>query len=159
MNHESVSLPDIADRSDLVRLVDTFYIKVRADKALGHVFDEVAQVNWETHLPKLYDFWDSVIFRAGNFRGNPMAAHAKLAPLTDMGWPLFERWLELFKETVGEMFSGERAGHIVRCAEDMANVIYSRIHGVLDRRFDPAKLTPEQRARYASYRETPENAV
>ncbi len=145
-------LLDISGRPDLVRLVDAFYAKVRADESLGHVFDEVAKVHWESHLPKLYDFWDTVIFRAGTFRGNPIAAHANLIPLTGMGWPLFERWLELFRATVNELFAGERAGHIVRCAEDMAGVVYSRIHGVPNPRSDPALLTPEQRARYASYR-------
>ena len=149
---ETSTLRDIAGRPDIVRLVDAFYVKVQADAQLGHVFDQVAKVHWETHLPKLYDFWDSVLFRAGTFRGNPIAAHANLIPLTDMGWPLFERWLEIFRSTVAKLFAGERAGHIVRCAEDMANVIFSRIHGVKDPRFDPARLTAEQTARYASYR-------
>ena len=70
--------PDILGRPDIERLVNAFYIKVRADEPLGHVFDGVAKVNWETHLPKLYDFWDTVLFRAGTFRGNPIAAHMKL---------------------------------------------------------------------------------
>ncbi len=155
MNTTDPRLPDIAGRPDIVSLVDHFYGKVQADEALSHVFDGVAQVHWESHLPKLYDFWDSVLFRAGTFRGNPIAAHAKLIPLTDMGWPLFERWLELFRTSVAELFAGERAGHIVRCAEDMANVIFSRIHGVKDPRFDPARLTAEQAAQYASYRPNP----
>ena len=145
-------LQDITGRPDLVRLVDAFYAKVRSDKGLGHVFDGVVKVDWENHLPKLYDFWDTVLFRAGTFRGNLIAAHANLIPLTDMGWPLFERWLEIFHATVNEHFAGERAAHIVRCAEDMASVIYSKIHGVPDPRFDPALLTPEQRVRYTSYR-------
>lgn len=149
------TLPDITGREDLVRLVDAFYREVRADRELGHVFDGVARVEWETHLPKLYNFWDSVLFGAGTFRGNPIAAHANLLSQTELGWPLFERWLELFRTTVAGLFSGERAGHIVRCAEDMACVIYSRIHGVPDPRFDPERLTPEQKARYASYRQSP----
>ena len=149
----SPDLPDITGRADLVRLLDAFYAKVRADERLGHVFDGVARVHWETHLPKLYDFWDTVMFRAGTFRGNPIAAHANLVPSAGMDWPLFERWLHLFRETVAERFAGERAEHLVRCAEDMANVIFSRIHGVKDPRFDPGNLTPEQRERYARYRE------
>ncbi len=119
--------PDILGRADLVRMVDAFYVKVRADESLGHIFDGVAKVNWETHLPKLYDFWDTVLFRAGTFRGNPVGAHMKLVPLTPMDWPVFERWLELFRETVHELFAGGNADHIVRCAEDMARVIHSRI--------------------------------
>lgn len=151
----SRELPDLLGHPDIVKLVDAFYAKVRADVPLGHVFDDVAQVNWESHLPKLYAFWDTVLFRAGTFRGNPLAAHLKLAEQTDMGWPLFERWLELFRATVDENFAGDNAGHILRCAEDMARVIHSKIHAVPGPLLDPARLTPEQKSRYASYRETP----
>lgn len=146
--------PDLLGRPDIVKLVDAFYTKVRADAPLGHVFDEVAKVHWETHLPKLYDFWDTVLFRAGTFRGDPLGAHAKLLAETTLEWPLFERWLELFRETVNEHFTGENAGHIVRCAEDMARVIHSKIHRIPNPRLDPARLTPEQKARYASYRDS-----
>ncbi len=146
--------PVILGRPDIERLVNTFYTKVRADAPLGHVFDGVAQVNWETHLPKLYDFWDTVLFRAGTFRSNPIAAHAKLLDRADLGWPMFERWLAMFRETVEELFAGENAVHIIRCAEDMARVIHSKIHNIPNPRFDPSQLTPEQKARYAKYRET-----
>ena len=145
--------PDILGRPDLVTLVDAFYDKVRADDALGRVFHEVARVDWSTHLPKLHDFWDTVLFRAGTFRGDPVGVHAGLLAETDLPWPLFERWLELFRETVNERFTGENAGHIIRCAEDMARVIHSKIHAIPNPRLDPSLLTPEQRARYASYRE------
>lgn len=138
-------------------LVNAFYAKVRADKPLGHVFDGVAKVNWETHLPKICDFWDTVMFRAGTFRGNPIAAHAKLLAETELEWPLFERWLELFRETVAQLFTGENAEHIVRCAEDMAKVIHSKIHHIPNPRFDPDRLTPEQKTQYASYKENPAN--
>lgn len=142
---------DIAGRDDIVRLVDRFYARIRGDAKLGPVFEQIAHVDWEAHLPKMYDFWDTVLFRSGTFRGNPITAHAKLVPLTDMGLPTFEHWLTLFRETVAQLFEGEKAGHIVRCAEDMANVLYSKIHNLPDPRFDPANLTPEQKARYASY--------
>jgi hypothetical protein len=34
----------------------------------------------------------------------------------------------------------------------MANVIHAKINGVEQARYDFSKLTPEQRARYASYK-------
>lgn len=144
---------DIQGRDEIVRLVNAFYGKVRSDGTLGFIFDEVAEVDWESHLPKMYAFWQTVLFRDGGFRGDPIGKHARLVPLTSMGRGQFDRWLELFRETVDELFSGENAEHIKRCAEDMANVIHSKINAVPDERFDPAKLTPEQRARYAQYRE------
>jgi len=152
MTENPVTLPDLAGRADIIRLVDRFYDRVRADAALGPIFDGVARVDWEKHLPKLYDFWDTVLFRANSFRGNLIGAHSKLIPAAGMGRDLFEHWLALFRETVAANFDGPNAGHIVRCAEDIANVLYSKIHKVPDPRFDPATLTPEQRARYAAYR-------
>lgn len=149
----SPPLRDLTDRDDIVLLVDTFYEHIRADEKLGPVFSDVAMVNWEAHLPKMYDFWDTVMFRSGRFRGNPIAAHAKLVPQTNMSRETFDHWLTLFRSTVAELFEGEKAGHIVRCAEDMANVIYSKIHNVPDPRFEPANLTDDQRARYANYKE------
>lgn len=145
--------PDLTGRTDVEQLVNAFYGKARQDEVLGFIFDEVARTNWETHLPKMYAFWETVLFGTGGYQGNPLAAHAKLVPLTEMGRAQFDRWLAVFKATVDELFAGERAEHIKRAAEDMANVIYSRINGVPDPRFDPANLTAEQKARYARYRE------
>jgi len=148
----NTTLPDLADRSDIVRLVDGFYERIRSDRKLAPVFDTIAQVDWETHLPKMYDFWDTVMFRSGTFRGDPIGAHKKLGPLTDMSMATFNHWLDLFRATVAELFFGEKAEHIVRCAEDMANVLFSKVNDVPDPRFDPANLTDEQRARYAKYK-------
>lgn len=155
----SSSKPDLEGRADIERLVNAFYGRVREDATIGFIFNEVAQVDWASHLPKMYAFWETVIFRSGEYRGNPLAAHARLVPQTEMGRPQFDRWLHLFRETVDDLFEGERAEHIKRCAEDMANVIYSRINGVPDPRFDPSTLTPEQRERYRRYREETNPAV
>lgn len=144
--------PDITGRAEIETLVNTFYDRIRTDEVLGFIFNEVAQTNWTTHLPKMYAFWETVLFRTGGFTGNPIAAHAKLVPQTPMGRAQFDHWLQLFRSTVDDLFAGERAEHIKNCAADMANVIYSRINQVPDPRFDPANLTPEQRARYAHYK-------
>ena len=144
--------PDIAGRAEIETLVNTFYDRVRGDELLGFIFNEVAQTNWTTHLPKMYAFWETVLFRSGGYTGNPLASHAKLVPLTSMGREQFDRWLMLFRGTVDDLFAGEKAEHIKNCAEDMANVIHARINNVPDARFDPANLTPEQRERYARYK-------
>lgn len=144
--------PDITGRSEIEQLVNTFYQRVQRDEVLGFIFDDVARIDWAEHLPKMYAFWETMLFRTGGYRGNPLAAHIKLSHETEMKMPQFERWLSLFKATVDDLFAGENAEHIKRAAEDMAHVIHARVNNVLDARFDPARLTPEQRARYASYK-------
>lgn len=149
---EDMDKPDIAGRAEIETLVNTFYDRVRGDEVLGFIFNEVAHTNWIAHLPKMYAFWETVLFRSGGYTGNPLAAHAKLVPLTTMGREQFDRWLMLFRGTVDDLFAGEKAEHIKNCAEDMANVIHARINNVPDARFDPANLTAEQRERYARYK-------
>ena len=146
------AIRDLEGRAEIEELVNAFYTRVRGDEVLGFIFNDIAKTNWDTHLPKMYAFWETVMFRSGGFVGNPLAAHAKLVPLTEMGRAQFDHWLELFRETVDALFTGPKAEHIKNCAADMANVIYSRINQVPDPRFDPANLTPDQRERYAKYR-------
>ena len=154
MNAIRPNRSDLTGRADIEGLVDTFYDKIRADDLLGFIFNDVAKTNWAAHLPKMYAFWETVIFRTGGYTGSPLAAHARLVPLTTMGRPQFERWLAVFKETVDELFEGDKAEHIKSCAADMENVIHARINNVEQERYDYSKLTPEQRARYASYKPT-----
>jgi hemoglobin len=147
---------DLTGRADIERLINAFYDTVRRDDKLGVIFDEVAQVNWETHLPKIYAFWETVIFRSGGYKGDPIGAHAKFIPIADMGRAQFDHWLTLFETAVDKLFTGENADHIKRCAADMADVIHGKINNVPNPRFDPANLTPEQRARYAKYKKSSE---
>lgn len=151
-NLPSAELSDLAGRADIERLVNAFYDKVQKDDLLGFIFNDVAKLDWSLHLPKMYAFWETVLFRSGGFTGNPLAAHARLVPLTTMGRPQFDRWLAIFRATVDELFSGEKAELIKSSAGDMANVIHAKINGVEQARYDYSKLTPEQKARYASYK-------
>jgi hemoglobin len=110
---------DIATRADIVRLVDTFYRLVRQDDILGPIFDDVARVDWAAHLPKMYDFWETVLFGRATFKGNPLAVHLALAQLTPLTSREFDRWIALFHATVEEQFEGEVA--------DLARLRASRI--------------------------------
>ena len=119
----SAAKPDIALLADIVRLVDAFYERVRADEILGPIFDEVAHTDWNQHLPKMYAFWQTVLFGVSAFQGNPPAVHRDLATKVRLGEAEFERWLNLFCQSVDALFSGE-------CAEK-AKLRASRIAAVM----------------------------
>jgi hemoglobin len=99
-------LPDISSRHDIVQLVDAFYERVGRDELLGPIFNDVARVDWDAHLPRMYDFWDSVLFGRTGFKGNPLAVHRALAQLTPLTSREFTAWLTLFHATVDALFSG-----------------------------------------------------
>ena len=148
----SLPLFDIKGRAEIERLVHTFYDRLSTDAMLGPIFNEVAKTDWSIHLPRMVSFWETVIFRTGGYTGSPLAAHVRLVPLTEMGRPQFNHWLELFRSTVDDAFVGEHADHIKNCAADMANVIHAKVNAIPDPCAESATLTGEQRARYAAYR-------
>jgi hemoglobin len=95
---------DITTRADVVRMVDTFYDLVREDDILGPIFGGVARVDWAAHLPKMYDFWEAVLFGRATFKGNPLAVHLALSRLTPLTNREFDRWIALFHATVEGLF-------------------------------------------------------
>lgn len=100
---------DLADRGDVILLVDTFYDAVRADGMLGPIFNDVAKVDWDAHLPKMYDFWETVLFGKAGYKGNPLAVHLALARLTPLGAREFDHWVALFHGVVDTLFAGPLA--------------------------------------------------
>jgi hemoglobin len=118
---------DIADRADIKQLIDTFYTKVRVDETIGYLFNDVAQVNWEQHLPRMYDFWENILFQTGSFKGNPMAAHVQLHQKSPLSTAHFDRWQQLFLTTVDELFEGEMAELIKQRAHSIATMMQIKV--------------------------------
>ncbi len=80
---------------DILQLVHAFYAKVREDEVLGPIFNAHV-ADWDHHLSLLCDFWSSLVLGTRRFKGAPIPAHARIP---DLSWPLFERWLALFRAT------------------------------------------------------------
>jgi len=107
---------DIADEDSIKHLVDTFYGKVRADDLIGPVFESAIQ-DWNEHLPTMYAFWSNLLFRKGGYTGNPWLKHAPL----DIERKHFQRWLELFNQTVSELFEGPMTEQAIGAAQSIAH--------------------------------------
>lgn len=127
-------MKDITSRTHIAELVDAFYAKVKSDEVIGYLFNDVAKVNWPEHLPKMYDFWENIIFYTGNYNGNPMAVHRELHAKSTMSEEHFARWLKLFTETVDEHYDGEKASEIKHRAKNIASVMQYKTIGPDDRR-------------------------
>ena len=103
--------------AQLTSLVDRFYGKVREDDVLGPVFGDAIS-DWPHHLGKMVDFWSSVMLTTGRYKGNPLMMHlkhvAKIRP------DMFGRWLDLWRETAGEVLDKAGAAAVVAKAERIA---------------------------------------
>lgn len=100
---------DLRGRHDIAALVSEFYTRAFADTVLGPIFLDLAKMDLAAHLPVMCDFWETVLFQAGLYRGNAFDVHLTLhrrEPLTPMH---FQRWLDIWEATVDDLFVGPTA--------------------------------------------------
>jgi len=118
---------DIQNKQDIITLVDTFYDKVKADATIGHYFTTVVPVDWNKHLPKMYAFWDNVVFYTNQYSGNPMQVHKHIHALHPFTGTDFKQWYHLFAQTVDELFEGNNAALIKQRALSVATIMQLKI--------------------------------
>lgn len=115
---------DITNKEDIQLMVDSFYKKVNEDAILGPVFNDFAKVDWESHLPKMYSFWDSVLFSTATYQGRPFQKHIPL-PISKEH---FNRWLELFLANADELFEGPVTEEAKHRAQTIAHIFQTKLH-------------------------------
>lgn len=118
---------DIANRSDLMKVVRRFYDKLLADDSISYLFTEIAKIDLEPHLEILVDFWDQIVFGANTYRKNAMQPHLELHHQSPLQAHHFETWLRYFSESVDEQFEGEKAFIIKERATSIATVMRIKI--------------------------------
>lgn len=114
--------PDLDTPVQIAEMVRRFYQDVAQDDLLGPLFNDVAQVDWAEHLPKLTAFWCRALLGIDGYSGNPFRAHTLVHARSPFRAEHFERWLALFGETVGDGWSGPHAERALQLAHDVARV-------------------------------------
>ncbi|MDP9079608.1 MAG: group III truncated hemoglobin [Bacteroidota bacterium] len=121
-------MEDVKDLSSIIILVDDFYGKVHSDKLLGPVFSVVIKDDWQSHLDKMYAFWNAALFGGPGFNGNPFTTHATL-PIAGSH---FQRWIKLFAQTIDEHFEGPKASETKTKAGLMSLMFQSKLSATKD---------------------------
>lgn len=116
------------------RLVDTFYAKIRTDPQLGPVFENAIS-DWGPHLETMRRFWSSIMLTSGRYKGNPVAAHKRVAGIE---MAMFERWLTLFDATCRELFDDALAAEFNAKAARIAESLQFALFYRPDRPWPPA---------------------
>jgi len=123
-------MEDINTFKDIQKLVNAFYAKVRKDALLGPIFNgHIAEDQWPAHLEKLSRFWESNLFGVTGFRANPRAKH--LAVDHNLHHTIepkhFETWLQLWFQTIDQLYSGPVAEQAKSMAMSMASGQFAMI--------------------------------
>ena len=114
---------DIQSRKDIELLINSFYEKVKKDDTIGFIFNDIAHINWEQHLPIMYDFWETLLLDASSYSKNAMEVHYTLNRKIRLEERHFQRWLQLFFETVDELFIGNIATMAKTKAKSIAGLM------------------------------------
>jgi hemoglobin len=120
---------DLDDPDEIAEMVRRFYADVAQDDLLGPMFNEVAQVDWSEHLPKLTAFWCRALLAQPGYEGNPYRAHLLVHACRPFTRAHFERWLDLFHETLDLGWSGPRVEQAKSLARKVAMVHSKQIIG------------------------------
>lgn len=131
-------LHDIETRDDCETLVRAFYGRVLVDPILGFIFNDVAKLDLEEHVPQITSFWETILLGAQSYSGGAFAPHASIHRQVPLRPGHFERWLFIWRMTIDELFAGERAELAKSHAGRVARAFLSRLQGL-----ETAEETPQ----------------
>ncbi len=115
----------IENRADIEFLVHQFYDKIRADQEIGFYFNNMI-TDWDAHLEKLTDFWETNLFAVRKYKGNPHEVHNEVDAHFDENITAneFGIWLNHWAQTLDEHFEGENVETLKRRARKMSTFLY-----------------------------------
>ncbi len=107
------TLSDITD-ADIHPLLVAFYERVERDPVLAPYF---ADLDMPAHIPRIADFWSTMLFHTGRYSGNAFAPHARMPGLAAEH---FARWIATFEATVDACHAGPDATRMKDLAHRIA---------------------------------------
>jgi hemoglobin len=125
-----MGMEDIRTRADCEALVRAFYSEALVDPVIGFLFTDVAHLDLEHHLPRITNFWETVLLGARSYGGGAFGPHLALNQLVPLRRGHFERWLWLWLRTVDARFSGPVAEEAKRHATRVATAFSDRIAAI-----------------------------
>lgn len=119
---------DLDDSAAVSALVDAFYDRVLADALLAPIFNDVAGIDLDEHLPRIKAFWRKMLLGQPGYDRNMVAQHACIHARLPFKRRHFDRWLTLFHEAVDAEFAGPGA--------ERAKTLATRIARNLEKNLD-----------------------
>ena len=126
--------PDINSRADIERFIVSFYDTVKKDPTIGYIFTEIAHMNWETHIPVIVDFWETILLDNPVYKKNAMEVHYDLNKKFPLQKEHFNSWLTLFNAAVDEFFEGKTASLAKTRAKSIADLMLFKMQNENNKR-------------------------
>jgi hemoglobin len=114
-------------RDAIEALVTLFYTKVKQDDLLGPIFNNAHNFSWDTHIPVMFDFWETLLLDNPKYRGNTIAKHIELHRRTPLSAEHFTRWKKLFYDTLDSNFEGANVEKAHKKVEAIAGLMQYKL--------------------------------
>jgi len=118
---------DLTTREDIEFLVDEFYKSIIEDDLIGHFFTEIVKLDWDKHMPLMYDFWETTLLGNMKYGGNPMLKHIELHGKEALKPEHFDRWSARWESAITKNFRGGKAEKAIQRARQIAHLMQLKI--------------------------------
>ena len=121
---------DLDTEDEIVEMVTRQYVDVGQDEILQPYFDfGPGFIDWQAHIRSVADYWCHVLLYAPGYEIDIIEAHRHLHDSAPFTPELFDRWLQVFHDTVTGGWVGPKATMASKRATGMAWAMSQRFLG------------------------------
>lgn len=121
---------DLDSVEEIFELVTRQYADVVQDDLLGPYFSfEPDHLDWQAHIRSVTDYWEHVVLLAPDYDIDVLEGHRHLHDHRAFTPALFDRWLQIFVDTVEGGWTGPNATLAQKRATGMARAMSLRYLG------------------------------
>lgn len=113
-------VPDLREE-DLHPLLTAFYVAVEEDPLLAPYF---VALDMQAHMPRIVDFWSTMLFHTGRYTGSAFQPHARMPGLTAEH---FAHWVATLERTIDVRVAGPNASRMKDLAHRIAYSMQLRL--------------------------------
>ncbi|MGB0114124.1 MAG: DUF1971 domain-containing protein [Ilumatobacteraceae bacterium] len=124
---------DLDTRDEIFVMVTRQYADITQDDLLEPYFDfGPGFIDWHAHIATMTDYWSHLVLGEGQYEIDTLENHRALHEQSAFTPELFDRWLQIFHDTVNGGWSGPKADIANQRASGMAWAMAQRClgHGV-----------------------------
>ncbi len=121
---------DLDTTEQVGEMVTRQYVDVVQDELLEPYFNFAPGfIDWQAHIDSVSDYWCHVVLYAPDYQIDVIEAHRTLHDTDPFTPELFDRWLEIFHDTVDGGWTGPHAERAKKRATGMAWAMAQRFLG------------------------------
>lgn len=119
---------DLDSEANIRTFIDSFYLKVLADEVLEPIFNDVAAIDINVHIPIIVQYWQKLLLGQKGYSRHTMNIHRDVHRKSAFTAEAFDRWLTLFTQTARLEYSGPYTDKAIKIATSIAENMHVSLY-------------------------------